>query len=88
MAKYRKKPLMVEAIQFDPSKPLPLGVTEWDHKAYWTRRDGEGVSKSYSFINQGHAEAIKKGDWIVTSNLGERYVIPDGVFQKTHDLVE
>ena len=47
MPKYRKKPLMVDAEQFDPSKPLPLGVTEWDHKAYWTRRDGEEIGRAH-----------------------------------------
>ena len=83
MQKYRRKPVDVEAEQFHPNnKPWPKGVREI--KPSWKAKPDASVR--YSFIGTG-ACAIRPGDWVVTNQTGERYVVSEESFPKTYEEV-
>lgn len=67
MARYRKKPVVVEAEQFWPEKkPWPKGVVRAD----WPFSGGEnnfGLK-----VDDGNWVLLHPGDWIVTKSHGEQ----------------
>ncbi len=82
MAKYRKLPVVIEAVQFDPhSQPWPDGVIPW------------GASKprdmSWGYIQtlEGNMHVIA-GDWIIRGIAGEIYPCKDDIFRATYEPVE
>ena len=85
MARYRRKPVIVEAAQFDPTKqPWPEGVREI-HKGWKAPHDDP---PRYNFIRPGAmVGAIRPGDWIVTNQTGERYVVLQEYFEDTYEPV-
>ena len=77
MAKYRRLPIVVEAVQFDMcAEPYPAGVEE-------RRLDGEPTkmrgSRVEFFIKTLEGEHIvTDGDWIITGVHGEKHAVkPD-----------
>jgi len=74
--KFRKKPVVVDADQFNPDqKPWPDGVVSDKEK-----------SKTGFFIEtlEGHGE-VTPGDWIVTGVEGEKYSVKPDIFDKTYE---
>lgn len=87
--KFRKKPIIVEAEQFDPINKhkikLPDGVegipcSGADNWAYMGCR-------FYIDTPEGRLE-VKQGDWIITGIKGEKYPCKDDIFKKTYEPVE
>lgn len=87
MAKYRKKPIVVEAEVYRP------GMEDG-----WAYKDSDGgltrVSKKSTFAEvpiiqtlEGMHE-ISPGDYIVTGIKGERYPCKPDIFEKTYEKVE
>ena len=83
MPKYRRKPVEVEAEQFHPHKTWPKGVREI--KPSWKTKLDDPVR--YNFIGAGVC-AIRPGDWVVTNQTGERYVVSEESFPKTYEEVK
>lgn len=89
MAKYRKKPVVIEAFQYDGDLMGINGwyVPEWAVKAY---QDGtmyfEG-SELYIKTLEGahHASA---GDYIIQGVMGELYPCKPGIFEQTYETEE
>ena len=91
MAKFRKKPIVIEAVQFTEEmlldeKLLPSGISVVGK--YWH----PGKSKIYSYraivkTLEGDME-VKIGDWIITGVEGEVYSCKPSIFFATYDLVE
>jgi hypothetical protein len=79
MAKYRKKPVVVEAEQFWPGSSLPPGVIA-------ARRSCEQDWK-YQIETLEGPLAVKPGDWIITSIKGERYPCKPDIFEATYERV-
>ena len=76
MAKYRKKPLIIEAEQFKSyTGDLPDGVVLDDHGFVYVETS-EGIMH------------VSLGDWIITGVEGERYPCKPSVFEKTYEKVE
>lgn len=73
MAKYRKRPIIVEAEQWFPGKAVDGVYYEGSRPSISTL---EGV-----FI-------VTVGDWIITGIEGERYPCKPSVFETTYELVE
>ena len=85
MAKYRKKPVIIEAEQFDPQKqPWPEGVKPWPHPKGYQPRD---MSWGYIETLEGDHH-VMAGDWIITGVAGERYPCKPDIFAKTYEQVE
>jgi hypothetical protein len=80
MAKYRKKPVVVEAEQFFADiVPLPFrdfGVCCYSAEGGWHVNTLEGPLH------------ISEGDWIIMGVKGEFYPIKDLIFRETYEEVE
>lgn len=101
MSKFRKKPIVIEALQFFPDqKPWPKGVREytrqtcsdpqcrdstWDHDCEL----GEPSGKYYVW-NELHKSKInlQPGDWVRQDDPKDYYPIAQAVFNETFEPVE
>ncbi len=73
MTKYRKRPIVVEAVQWDPtSEETPEGVVYDENEDAWYCETLEGLVK------------LRGGEWIVTGAKGEKYPVQDEIFKLTH----
>lgn len=81
MPKYRKRPIIVEAIQWFPGMNIPY-VLERGVKL----PENERIGEVYDFLHELTIDA-KPGDWVMTGVRGEHYVVKDGVFQETYQKV-
>ena len=74
--KYRRKPVVVDAEQFDPDKnPWPAGVKAIHPHWSTSRNLGDNVPLRYNFLSGSIASPILIGDWVVTNPDGARYVV-------------
>ena len=98
MAKYRKKPVTVEAFQMTEERRWNNNEwPEWLHEA-WNKNpeDEEGAlcinladpERNLLVIEtlEG-AHHITWGDWIIQGVEGELYPVKPGIFAKTYELV-
>jgi hypothetical protein len=79
MPKFRKRPIVIDAVQFfklgdhpaviaDPSSPTGLGMHTLEHT--------------------GSNFEVTPGDWIITGVKGEVYACKDDIFMATYEAVE
>jgi hypothetical protein len=89
MAKFRKKPVVIEATQWfkqgdHPAVLMSSGVIVWGHCAQC------GVDKSHhgwvATLEGGHT--VCPGDWIITGVKGEHYPCKPDVFELTYEAAE
>ncbi len=88
MAKYRKKPVVVEAFQLSLPIVDPAALPDWWHAAL-----ANGVAR----INPGVCSAVihgidaehraESGDWIIRGIAGEIYPCKPEIFFATYDKV-
>lgn len=76
MAKYRKKPVVVNAVQITLDAPWPAGITRLP--------DGIAV---YDRLHDIEIRC-QVGDWIITGVRGERYPCKPDVFAETYELAD
>lgn len=76
MAKYRKKPVVIEAFLYEKGKGLEDG-----YKMF------KGVLTPYIDTLEGPL-FISQGDYVITGVSGERYSCKPDIFLKTYDKVE
>lgn len=80
MAKYRKKPVVIEAEQFNArNRPLQDGVRVTNDPSRFEVWDS---------AQQGWVPGLKHGDWIITGVKGERYPIKSDIFVATYEAAE
>lgn len=90
--KYRKKPIVVEAMQFTDKKSS-------DEIIQWANGNADylyNINKNSAFADTnkivcGTLEGVmyaSKGDWIIKGVNGEFYPCKDDIFQKTYEEVE
>jgi len=85
MAKYRKKSVVVEAVQFDPTAtPWPDYIKPWSsaippelNRMGRVRMKGPGVGLL----------PVSPGDWVVTDEDGDHVVFDDATFQRYYEPV-
>jgi hypothetical protein len=95
MKKYKKKPIVIEAMQFTDSGSEQLKVSEWVEK------NGSKLGLYDGFYRKGIASwekafvdtlegsmMVSIGDWIIKGVEGEFYPCKDSVFKKTYDEVK
>lgn len=75
--KFRKKPIIIEAVQAEEGKmsQLPGIVRDCDMQA-WVIITLEGKMK------------VEPGDWVITGIKGERYPCKPDIFEATYEPVE
>jgi hypothetical protein len=91
LAKYRKRPVIVEAEQYRPG--LEDGIF-LPFENEFISKDDPGIEhyKGYNYYPviktlEGYHE-ISPGDYIITGIQGERYPCKPDIFRATYELVE
>ena len=79
--KYRKKPIVIEAVQFIPGHPIPTGMKLWHNEKGIQPRD---MSHGYIETLEGvmHVQAY---DWIIKGVKGEFYPCKPDIFKATYE---
>lgn len=86
MAKFRKKPVVIEAEQYWPSdEPLPEGVVELPE--YIEDRLSNSKGRAWIYTLEG-GQFVTPGDWIITGIKGEKYPCKPDIFDATYEPVE
>jgi hypothetical protein len=84
MAKYRKKPVVIEAEQFFPeNEPWPAGVVAIG----LSLEEGGGAKQNYQIQTLEGPFVVTPGDWIITGVKGEKYPCKPDIFEATYDEV-
>ena len=98
MAKYRKKPVVIEAFQMTGERRRSnVDWPEWLHLA-WQKERGEvgavspfvpSTSERCLLVRTPAGEVVVAfDDWIIQGVQGELYPCKDSIFQATYDPVE
>lgn len=87
MAKFRKKPVVIEAVQFLGDKETTHVIQKWANEYGVTVIDWVNTGLLGIPTPEGSMSATK-GDWIIRGVNGEIYPCKPDVFSKSYDLVE
>ena len=79
MAKYRKKPVVIEAVQFNA-----LG----DHPAVQSDPQSPTGFAIHTLENTVIKHEVTPGDWIITGVQGENYPCKPDIFAATYEPAE
>lgn len=85
MAKYRKKPVVIDAVQFRKDDP-----TTHHHVNFgFPNPPGSGSTLDGKFWVQTLEGplTVSDGDWIITGVNGEHYPCKPDIFEKTYEAV-
>ena len=85
MAKYRKKPVVIEAIKFDGSNGVAL--ENWSYGAIDSMENPKGVFYLQIITLEGPLKA-SVGDWIIRGIKSEYYPCKPDIFDATYEKVE
>ena len=81
MALYRKKPVIIEAYQWNGERPLPFPlVSNWDNNPM--ALDKVSIETLEGWMN------VSLGDFIIKGVAGEFYSCKEVIFKKTYESVE
>jgi hypothetical protein len=84
--KYRKLPVVIEAIQWNGSNYSDIERFITVEFGYQTRMDGNGTNVIIPTL-EGNMEAIPN-DYIIKGVNGEFYPCKPDIFEKTYELAE
>lgn len=79
MPKFRKKPVVIHAVQWFPNKPVDGVVPTYDPK-------GQCNGGLIQTLEGPHV--VSTGDWIITGVKGEKYPCKPDIFEATYEPVE
>ncbi len=93
MARYRKKPVEVDAFQWVPSAPvstLPSWfMTALTRREVWPEFDGTCTICTLEDGADGRAKHVASpGDWIICGVKGELYPCKPDIFEMTYEKAE
>ena len=84
MAKFRKKPVVIEAEQFCP---VPCAPDAKQMFMFWpVEKDERGIFLTIPTLEGDHRADI--GDWIIRGVKGELYPCKPDIFEATYDPVD
>lgn len=84
MPKYRKRPVVIEAVQFDctlPKEGWPKCIHPWPDKNGLQPRD---MSWGYIDTLEGRMH-VQHGDWIILGVKGEQYPCKPDIFELSYE---
>lgn len=87
MPKFRKKPVIIEAIQVTPTAEVELRSFMGANWVGTTSSSKAGLI-SLSLITPEGTMTAGLGDWIIKGIKGEFYPCKDDIFKMTYDEVE
>ncbi len=86
MSKYRKKPVVIEAVQFtEESKDQVFNWITCNRYPYFDTSDGKPMIKIETLEGDMFA---KLGDWVIRGVKGEFYPCKPDIFEATYEAVE
>ena len=80
MPQFRKKPVIIEAVQFVTGNPAPSGVC-------YCGDDPVFYGNPHIHTLEG-SHRVAEGDWIITGVKGEQYPCKPDIFDMTYEPVE
>lgn len=87
MAQYRKKPVVIEAIQFTRTNITEVeAFTEYAAHTFQIERRIDGIATCIIPTLEGQHIATE-GDWIIKGVQGEFYPCKPDIFEKTYEKV-
>ena len=100
--RYRKKPVVIEAVQWDGTGPGAIPILDWLSRegcrnARWCAEEthvpgpGRGITTITDRIEIPTLEGVmiaSPGDWIIRVVQGEFYPCRNDIFQKTYEAVK
>jgi hypothetical protein len=84
-ARYRKKPVVIQAMRYDGSNAEAIHIWAGDVIGGWAR--GEDGFPLTVMTLEGALEA-QKGDWIIRGVKGEFYPVKPDIFEATYEPIE
>lgn len=84
---YQVRPRRVKAEQFFPSAELPKNVMQMGG-SHWGTKSPKPITYSFVDVENHYTAQIFPGDWIVTNDLGERFVIRAAHFEYGYEKIE
>ncbi|KKM71460.1 hypothetical protein LCGC14_1430430 [marine sediment metagenome] len=88
MAKFRKKPVVIEAEQYSKKRQIEEGYLPRGVRClYVTDEDGSPHEVSPIIETLAGNMGVSDGDWIITGVKGERYPVRADIFQATYEPV-
>ena len=84
MPKYRKKPVVIEAVRWDGSQESAQEINAFNGGQFWPITDGREIKIP---TLEGLMKA-SPGDYIIKGVNGEFYPCKPDIFESTYDLVE
>lgn len=96
MARFRKKPVVIEAVQFlGTAREIAGDEPAWYAAARTINpTDGGGVGSIVYRDGALHIKTLEgtmraePGDWIIRGVKGELYPVKDGIFRQTYEAVD
>lgn len=83
MSMYRKKPVVIEAMQFSPDPDGNDALDEWLGELAWYDDDAQ----QYVIDTLEGSMRASVGDWIIRGVQGEFYPCKQDIFEATYELV-
>ena len=84
MAKYRKKPIVVEATQWHKGDPPLPGM----RKIPWLSSFPEPDDPDFVIRTAVGSKRVNDGDWVITGIEGKRLLCKPDIFAKTYERVD
>lgn len=81
---YRKRPVVVEAIQYDGSEERQREIVNWSNGRV------EGMFSTHAILQIPTLEGVmtaEPGDWIIKGVAGEFYPCKADIFEQTYEAV-
>ena len=89
MPKFRKKPVVIEAVQFLGSTSQRLAINMWMEGGEYVNPVVQTRDVGPMFIQTLEGEmTAKPGAWIIKGVNGEFYPCEDDIFRKTYDPID
>ena len=82
MAKFRKKPVVIEAMRWDGSNQSAAQIMRWCGRKL---QNGNGLMIIDTLEGNMRANV---GDWIIRGIRGEFYPCKPGIFEETYEAVD
>ena len=88
--KFRKKPVVIEAIQYTGAPESNREIIQWMHcsntPAVMNQHQERGRLLSINTLEGAHL--VSPGDWVINGVAGEFYTCKPGIFAATYEPVE
>jgi len=79
-AKYRKKPIVIEAYKFNPAEKAEY-IIILEHAD-----GGTGIDNKWGIATLEGLMEVRLGDWVITGVKGEHYPCKSDIFEMTYEL--